>query len=92
MQILLLGGDKAAGQVVETHPLLLHIVKRGGKTALGTEQRQAFFLLIDRVPPDAALLYYRIDSPDAVRSINLYRKRSRYLSQAVRAFLELSGR
>ena len=49
-------------------------------------------MLIDRAPPDAALLYYRIDSPDAVRSINLYRKRSRYLSQAVRAFLELSGR
>ena len=40
-------------------------------------------------PPDERLCFYRIDSPDATRSISLFYKRTRVFSAPMRAFLDL---
>lgn len=43
--------------------------------------------LIPHVPEAKNLLFYKLDSKDAVREVNLYYKRNRYISKAISAFL-----
>lgn len=40
-------------------------------------------------PPDDRLCFYRIDSPDVIRNISLFYKRTRVLTPPMRAFLSL---
>ena len=40
-------------------------------------------------PPDERLCFYRIDSPDAVRTISLFYKRTRALTAPMRALLTM---
>lgn len=45
--------------------------------------------LIPNVPEAQNLLFYKLANKDAVREVNLYYKRNRYLSKAIHAFLDM---
>ena len=45
--------------------------------------------LIQTAPEAKNLLFYKLDGKDAVREINLYYKRNRYITNVVRAFLDM---
>ena len=47
--------------------------------------------LIPNVPEAGNLLFYKLDNRDAVREVNLYYKRNRYISKAIHAFLDMLG-
>lgn len=46
-------------------------------------------ILIRHMPDDRSLIYYRLPCPDAVRNVNFYYKRNRYMTRAVNEFLKL---
>ena len=46
-------------------------------------------ILIRHMPEDRSLTYYRLPFPDAVRSVNFYYKRNRYMTRVVSEFLKL---
>ncbi len=46
-------------------------------------------ILIRHMPDDHRLIYYKLPYPDAVRNVNFYYKRNRYMTRVVREFLKL---
>ena len=46
-------------------------------------------ILIRHMPDDHRLVYYKLPYPDAVRNVNFYYKRNRYMTRVVREFLKL---
>lgn len=46
-------------------------------------------ILIRHMPDDGSLVYYKLGYPDAVRNVNFYYKRNRYITKMVSAFLNL---
>lgn len=46
-------------------------------------------ILIRHMPDDDSLVYYKLPYPDALRNVNFYYKRNRYLTKAVSEFLKL---
>lgn len=47
-------------------------------------------LLIQTVPEDQELLFYKLAGEEAIRNVHLYYKRNRYLTNAMSAFLEIA--
>ncbi len=47
-------------------------------------------LLIRHVPANGSLFYYKLSDREAIRTVNLYYKRSRYMPRAAREFLSMS--
>ncbi len=46
-------------------------------------------ILIRHMPDDHRLVYYKLPYPDALRDVNFYYKRNRYMTRVVREFLKL---
>ena len=46
-------------------------------------------ILIRHMPDDHRLIYYKLPYPDAVRNVNFYYKRNRYMTRVVVEFLKL---
>ena len=46
-------------------------------------------ILIRHMPDDHRLIYYKLPYPDAVRNVNFYYKRNRYMTRVVSEFLKL---
>lgn len=46
-------------------------------------------ILLHHMPDDGSLIYYKLEYPDAVRNVNLYYKRNRYMTKVVSEFLKL---
>lgn len=46
-------------------------------------------VLIKHVPQNNAVMYYKLDSPLAVRDVNFYYKKKRYLSKVLKEFLQI---
>ena len=46
-------------------------------------------ILIRHMPDDHRLVYYKLPYPDAVRNVNFYYKRNRYMTRVVVEFLKL---
>ena len=46
-------------------------------------------VLIKHVPDDTNLCFYKLNAREAVREVNFYFRRNRYMSRAVREFLKL---
>lgn len=46
-------------------------------------------VLVSRLSPNPGICYYRLPEPESLRSIRLFRKRSRYMTRAMEAFLAL---
>ena len=45
--------------------------------------------LVRHVPDDEGLVYYKLDHKDALREVNFYYKRGRYMPRVVSTFLEM---
>lgn len=48
-------------------------------------------ILIDRVPANDNLVYYKLENMISTRDVNFYFKRNRYMTKAVEEFLNLNG-
>ena len=45
-------------------------------------------ILVSRLSPNPGTCYYRLKEPESIRYVQIFRKRGRYVTQAMKAFLE----
>lgn len=45
-------------------------------------------ILVSRLSPTPGTCYYRLKEPESIRYVQIFRKRGRYVTQAMKAFLE----
>lgn len=48
--------------------------------------------LVSRISPNPGICYYRLPEPESRRSVQIFWKRDRYVTRAMRAFLETASR